>query len=189
MAPFIRPAFNARSSWPAGPLAWSNPRLAARGPALPPVRTAAARAGISFQDNFVSSLQRLYADTFWAVCPDLWFDYTHKNRTVFAGPDCLLINPKTGWVIVLEFKLTYTDAYKQIFLYMSLLRSIFPLNHWKMAGFLIYKQESYRPIMQSGPAEHLLCDEVSLLPFNWEGRGLPTIGILSQNFTSLPIFS
>lgn len=180
---------NVRKYWPAGPTPWTDVSLTARRVSLPPPRTAAARAGLRFQDESISLLERLYADTSWHVLSDLWFEYSIGAGKNIAGPDCLLINPREGWLVVLEYKLTNTNCYKQLFLYMSLLRRMLPIADWKVAGFLIYKDECRLPVVQSGPSEILLCDEIDLRPFAWDGTDLPLIGILPAAFIPLPLFT
>lgn len=188
-----RPAANHRSYWPAGPLPYTDPALAAYGPALPPVTRADARAGLRFQDSLVAQLRETYPRM--AVCPDWWFEYNLYDRqycrtkTHKAGPDILLLDPVKGLCIVIECKLTYTDAYKQLFLYMSLLRSLLPHPHWTVYGFLAYQRPTGSPVIQAGPSHSLLNNPIELDRFKWTGHNLPTIGAFGRDFIPVPRFT
>lgn len=188
MKPIATTTLNRRHDWPSAPVAWRSCQPASRRVCLPPPNSAAARAGLRFQDECVQHLERYYAGTDWHIVSDLWFEYTIRDTTNIAGPDCLMINIRTGWIIVLEYKLTETDCYKQLFLYMSLLRSLFSLRDWKIAGFVHYKKMAPLPVMYSGPVEHMLTSAIQLEPFAWDGRGLPRVGVFSSSFVPLPTF-
>lgn len=179
---------NVRRSWPQGPSSFFAPCVASRGPVLPPLRRADARAGQAFQDTLVADLRSAYANTPWAVCPDWWLQYTLDTKHHFAGPDILLINPLTGQLIVIECKLTCTDAYKQTFLYMSLLRKMMPYPAWTIHGFIAYKKSSQYPVVFGGPVMHLMDPAIDLTPFAWDGFSLPTIGVLPSAFVPIPAF-
>lgn len=181
------PAQNYHSQWPHGPLNYRSPALALQGPALPPVTRASARAGLRFQQQLCDNLRDTYPSL--AICPDWWFEYSLYDKVHKAGPDILLLDPKRGLCIIIECKLTYTDAYKQLFLYMSLLRSLLPHPLWTVAGFLAYKQPTHLPIVQAGPNRHLMSNPIRIEDFRWAGHDLPTIGVFGSDFIPTPRFA
>lgn len=179
---------NIRKSWPFGPSNFSAPQVAQRGPTLPPATRADARAGLHFQDHLVDTLRAAYSGTQWAVCPDWWLEYTLDGKRHFAGPDILLINPIQGKIVIIECKLTCTDAYKQLFLYMGLLRKLMPYPAWTISGFLAYKKSSQQAPLFGGPVMHLMDPSIDLTPFEWDGFSIPTIGVFSTAFVPIPAF-
>lgn len=181
-----RSARNYHSDWPAGPLNYRRPALALRGPTLPPVTRADARAGLRFQEALVSRLREAYPSL--AVCPDWWFEYSLYDKVHKAGPDILMFDIKRGLCIVIECKLTYTDAYKQLFLYMSLLRSLLPHPQWTVCGFLAFRNTTSKPVVQAGDSCMLLNNPIELTRFKWAGHSLPLIGSFGSDFISTPHF-
>ena len=184
--PIKRDVKAVRPGWPHGPSKWTDVWIAERGPVLPPVVRPDARAGIAMQRRLCESMRSVYEDTAWAICPDWWLQYSLDGKSHFAGPDILCINPRTGWVCVIECKLTNTDAYRQLFLYMSLVRKLFPWPQWKVAGFLYYARDKF--VHYSGPTQHLMDSSVLLDPFEWTGSGLPLVGVLPRDFVGVPIW-
>lgn len=186
-----RPSYsirNVRTTWPLGPQAFLRPAVAERGPTLPIATRPDARAGYAFQDQLVESLQTHYAGTDWAVCPDWWLTYSRADKAHLAGPDILLINPRAGQIVIIECKLTCTDAYKQLFHYMALLRKMMPYPAWAISGFLAYKKSPQQPIIFGGPVMHLMDPSIDLTPFLWDGFSIPTIGVFSTAFVPIPAF-
>lgn len=179
-------ARNYHAEWPYGPLNYRHPRFAEIGPTLPPVTRADAKAGLRFQEALVERLKDAYPNL--AVCPDWWLAYDLYGKAHKAGPDITIIDPKRGLCIVIECKLTYTDAYKQLFLYMSLLRSLLPHPAWTVCGLLAFRNTTSKPVIQSGDSCMMLNNPVELTRFKWAGNSLPLVGCFGSDFIHTPHF-
>ena len=177
----------ARNQYPAGPIKHSNVRISDRWFNIQARNQSASKAGLNFQANLVAALEMTYANTDWVVIPDFWFQYdNYKGESHYAGPDIIMLNVRLGKLIVIECKLSNTDAYKQTFLYMSLLQSYFPKEHWDVHGFIYFNRD--RDTHYSGPVEYWLDSLVNLDYFKWDAKSLPLLGILSTDFVGVPIW-
>lgn len=151
------------------------PRLAERAPFLPPARTAAQRAGWNFQHKVGKDLEA-FAEGLAGrgVVEDLWFSYFGEGKERKAGPDLLWIDLAAGEIVVLECKLSLCNCYRQLWLYMAIVKSVFP--EFKVSGCVVFKK--FREgVVQSGDSEWVFglgeCREL-----DWDGVGKPVVGIL-----------
>ena len=175
-----------RNSWPNASRSFHSVKVSTTGRAENSRAGSRARSGLLFQHSLFDCLQTAYLDTSWAVKEDIWFEYIdHENVKRLAGPDIIMLDARTGNAIVIECKLSSTDAYEQLFFYMSLLQDYLG-KEWRVSGFVYINR--YKDAHYSGPVEHWLGSEVPLARFRWSGLGLPLVGILSSDYVGIPVW-
>lgn len=177
---FVRQtAKNYNRGYPAAPLFFQMPNFAQRIPCVPPPRTALQRAGWNFQASLAKRLAGQMPPG-WHVLEDLWLEYQTPKGMKHAGPDIILLNIREGKIIVIESKLSLTDCYKQLWLYMALLRKMFPKPLWRVSGWMVYKRHR-EGVVITGPAEFWYGGIQELDSLNWDGIGHPVMGVLQDD--------
>lgn len=166
---------NVRRCWPTSPRDFQCARFVSLGRRTERSSRYVVNNGLSFQRRLTSSFEMQRE---WLVLSEMGFtylDFKGVQRKAFI--DIVLVNPRDGYLVVVEAKRTHTkDSYAQIWFYMSLLQSRFG-GQWKVFGFeacsLAGKQVDY-----PGACQWAYGERFDLRDIEWDGEGAPKVGIL-----------
>lgn len=166
---------NVRRCWPASPKDFQCARFVTLGRRTEKSSRYVVNNGLSFQRRLTHAFE--FCDD-WLVLSEMGFtyqDFKGVERKAFI--DIVLVNPRDGYMVVVEAKRTHTaDSYAQIWFYMSLLQSRFG-GTWKIFGFEACSLAG-RQLDYPGECVWAYGESFDLRKIEWDGEGAPKVGIL-----------
>lgn len=168
---------NRRRFWPASPINFRDPTVVGLGRNIGHSNKAVIREGHYFQEKVYQFLSN--DNPLWFPLEEVEISYFAEGKAHKAYVDIVLVEPRSGYIVVIEAKRTHTSSsYRQLWVYMSLLHSRFPASKgWKVCGFEAARLAG-KDLNYSGSCTWCYGPEVDLREFVWSGEGAPHVGIL-----------